>query len=58
MTDNKLSEMKAGLQKLGENFVTELKNRNFEVKDWNIAVGKAGEATTLKISFEVDMTKK
>jgi hypothetical protein len=39
-------------------FVAELKKIDVNVKDWNVAVGKAGEATTLKISVEVDFTPK
>lgn len=41
-----------------QKFVEELKKINVEVKDWNVGVGKAGEATVLKISIEVDFTPK
>ena len=41
-----------------KHFVEELKKINVNVKDWNVVVGKAGEATTLKISVEVDFTPK
>lgn len=58
MVNDKLIEMKEALQNLGEKFAAELKAHKFEVKDWNVAIGKAGEATTLKISFEIDVTSK
>ena len=39
-------------------FYEELKKLNVDVKEWNVAVGKAGEATSINICAEVLVSKK
>ena len=56
MPEDKLSELKTELSGYAKKFSDELKSHNYNVKAWNIGVGKDGDATTLKISLEVNIT--
>jgi hypothetical protein len=54
MQDNKVEQIKEA----AKNFYAELKKHDVNVKEWNVAVGKAGEATSIKISAEVLVSPK
>ena len=54
MPEDKISEIK----ELAKKFVDELKKQDVKVKAWNVAVGKEGEATNIKISIEVNITSR
>ena len=54
MPEDKIAEIKD----LAKKFVDELKKQDVKVKAWNVAVGKEGEATNIKISIEVNITSR
>ena len=54
MPEDRIVEIKEAAKK----FVEELKKMDVKVKSWNVAVGKEGEATNIKISVEVNISKK
>jgi hypothetical protein len=54
MTEDKVTQIKEAATK----FVDELKSKDVHVKAWNVAVGKEGEATNIKISVEVNITSR
>lgn len=54
MTDNKVEQIKES----AKNFLAELKKLDVNVKEWNVAIGKAGEATSIKVCAEVLISPK
>ena len=54
MAEAKIDEIKDA----AKHFVESLKKQDVHVKAWNVAVGKEGEATNIKISVEVNVTSR
>jgi hypothetical protein len=54
MPESKVDQIKD----LAKKFQEELKKLNVDIKEWNVAVGKSGEATSIKICAEVLISKK
>ena len=54
MPEDKIAEIKDATKK----FVEELKKYNVQVKTWNVGFGKEGDAANIKISIEVNISKK
>lgn len=46
------------IKEIAKKFLADLKKIDVNVKEWNIAVGKAGEATSVKINAELLISPK
>ena len=54
MPENKVEQIKEAAQK----FLAEIKKHDVNVKEWNVAVGKVAEGTSIKICAEVLISPK
>jgi hypothetical protein len=54
MPENRVEQIKEA----AKNFLAEIKKHDVNVKEWNVAVGKAGEGTSIKICAEVLVSPK